>query len=226
MNTDQPLFVYNKTFLAAEESAALMSLFGDSNFIEYKTRGSFLKARPKTEYRKSEGINYRWGQQSDYYNMGTTSFPPIMEQLVEKIGDPSINHIIATRYLIGNEHHIPWHHDKQEGAPGRGAKDIKADTNIYNVVVCDNPRRFQLAYPDKIFKEGKRKGDAAEYVFDEDLTNGSMMTLTAEGNKTLKHRVPKDKSWRGVRYSIVLRTLKTPEEKQKKTKRTKRQRVV
>ena len=201
------LFVYDENFLSAEETTRIKSIFNDLNFIAYKIRGKELKARPKIEFAKdASGLVYRWGQQADYYDKGFTHFHPLLQALVDKIGDTGINHIIVTKYTNGCVNHIPWHHDKQEGVPGAGAKDIKAGTKIYNVIVCDSPRRFQLADPDKI---DNKTQDASEYAFDRDMPDGSLMTLTSEGNMQLKHRVPKDKAWTGLRYSIVLRTLKT-----------------
>lgn len=201
------LFAYNSAFLTQGITMALMAFFANITFVAYKLRGKELKARPKVEYFKDDTVgSYRWGQQEDFYRVGATAFPELLQYIADKIGDPGINHAIVTRYTDGRVHHIPWHHDKQEGTGGAGAKDIVAGTKIYNIVVCDSPRRFQLAYPDRISTE--KHGNASEYVFDDDLVDGSLLTLTAEGNRLLKHRVPKQKGWTGVRYSIVFRTLK------------------
>lgn len=207
------LYKYDAQFLSEEEGSSLKGLFDRLNdkFITYKIRGKELKARPKIEFSKSSGLVYRWGQQRDFYDVGFFEFPAEIEALVSKLGDPSVNHVIVTKYTDGLGNHIPFHQDKQEGVPGAGAKDIKANTNIYNVVVCDNPRVFQLARCEDVVD-----GEATEFVFNEPLIDGSLMTLTAQGNLELKHRVPKEKHWKGTRYSIVLRTLKSASMKRKR----------
>jgi len=194
----QPAFVQDLEFL--EE---LKNFLDDQEVFVYNHRGKPLKSRPKLEFRLKEDLFYRWGQHKTDYLLGFNEFPEILIRLKNIIGDESINHIIVTKYTTGNNH-IPWHQDKQEGVSGAGAKDIVAGTKIYNLIICDNPRRFQLAEPSKIGK----KGECSEFVFDELLDNGSLLTLTAEGNKQLLHRVPKEKHWNGIRYSIVFRTVK------------------
>jgi len=135
------------------------------------------------------------------------------------IGDTNVNHILVIRYQHGKIHHIPWHSDKQEGVDCRGAKDIRGETSIYNAIVCDSPRVFQLANAADIDEDN----NASSVVFSEALPHGSLVTLTAVGNRMLKHRVPKDAKWRGCRYSIVMRSVKQIGENavQKKNKKRK-----
>lgn len=64
-------------------------------------------------------------------------------------------------------------------------------------------RLFQVAKPEFIDKT-----KASVYEFNERMEHGSLFALTADGNKTMKHQVPKEKKWTGCRYSIVLRTIK------------------
>lgn len=104
---------------------------------------------------------------------------------------------------------FPWHHDKQEGAPCKGAKDIVEGSNIYNVTVCAEPRVFQVAYAKHIPDSADGHAEAEQYVFDKPLEHGSMFKLTAMGNRLMKHRVPKSPGFTGPRYSIVMRTIKT-----------------
>lgn len=92
---------------------------------------------------------------------------------------------------------IPWHKDKQTGNDAAGAKDIRADTNIYNVVFCHEPRRFELQYD-----------HMSHCDFSHKLGNGDMVMLTALGNRLMKHRVPKERGWKGVRYSVVMRSIR------------------
>lgn len=172
-------------------------------FRLYPFRGKFLVRSPKVEFRKDASVGtYRWGQEISAQAWGEMLFPPVLQELVEAIGDPEINHIIVISYTDGARHHIPWHSDKQEGVPGAGAKDIRAGTNIYNMVVCDRPRIFELAPAD----------DLERPLFSRELTHGELLTLTAEGNLRLKHRVPKQPGWAGHRYSVVLRSVKVAAE--------------
>ena len=185
--------------------------------LEYPIRGQKLKRSPKHEWKLNQNVGvYWWGQERRAYydeRYVTVGFPPILEWVRTQLGDPGINHCIVIAYTDGVKHHIKWHSDKQEGVVGAGARDIVAGTNIYNVVVCDNPRRFQLA---------RLVGKDVQYVvFDQELTHGSLFTLAALGNKTFKHQVPKEKGWTGTRFSLVFRTIKG-EEKQIRNKRRRR----
>eukprot|EP01032_Pedospumella_encystans_P029237 gene29237-33020_t len=55
-------------------------------------------------------------------------------------------------------------------------------------------------------------GDASEYLYNKRTPNGDMIVMTFDGNCSMKHRVPKEKGNNVVRYSIVIRTVKTKEE--------------
>jgi hypothetical protein len=140
-------------------------------------------------------------------------FPPMLEMLAYRIqcsflDDP--NHCIIIKYSDGEKHHIPWHSDKQEGTTTNGAKDICANTNIYNIILYEDGvnRQFQVAFADKIDKKADGHGEATEYVYNERTPNGDMVVLSASGNNLMKHRVPKEKGNDVVRYSIVFRTIK------------------
>ena len=154
---------------------------------------------------------YRWGQERRSQSWGEAGFPPLLQKLVDAVGDPDVKHVIVISYTHGEAHHIPWHSDKQEGVPGSGAKDIVAGTSIHNFVVCDGPRSFQLA----------PAGDLTQYFFNRPLLHGEMVTLTAKGNRLLKHRVPKEPGWSGNRFSIVLRCVRAspPEPPRRKRRR-------
>ena len=182
-------------------------------FRLYPFRGRLLKRSPKLEWRREEGVGtYRWGQEQRSQSWGEVGFPPLLQKLVDAVGDPNVNHVIVISYTHGEAHHIPWHSDKQEGVPGSGAKDIVAGTSIHNFVVCDSPRLFQLA----------PAGDLTQYFFNRPLLHGEMVTLTAKGNRLLKHRVPKEPGWSGNRFSIVLRCVRAspPEPLRRKRRRT------
>ena len=169
-------------------------------FQLYPFRGRFLKRSPKLEWRLAADVGtYRWGQERRSQEWGKVGFPPLLQQLVDAAGDPDVNHVIVISYTDGELHHIPFHSDKQEGVPGSGAKDIVAGTLIHNFVVCDSPRVFQLA----------PTGDLTKYFFNRPLLHGEMLTLTAKGNRLLQHRVPKEPGWKGRRFSIVLRRVRT-----------------
>lgn len=89
-----------------------------------------------------------------------------------------------------------------------GARDIVAGTAIYDVVVCHEPRRFQLAHPMDIPDTTDGHGTPSRYILDVAMPHGSILQLTAFGNATIRHRVPKEPGWTGTRYSIVMRTVK------------------
>lgn len=179
------------------------------SIIQYPYRGNVLKRSPKVEFKKNATIgHYRWGQSKVAYNFATIGFPEVLQKLVDKIGDENINHIIVIKYTNGMIHHIPWHNDKQEGVEGHGAKDIVGETTIYDVVVCDKPRVFQLARYSDIPESEDGHSEATQYAFNQAMTHGSMITISAQGNKTMKHRVPKEHGWKGNRFSIVLRCVK------------------
>lgn len=186
-----------------------VAVYDVNKIRSYQYRGKHLVRSPKIEFAKCEGVvPYRFGQERAEYDRVVIGFPPAIQQIVDKLNDPTINHAIIICYRHGTQQHIPWHHDKQEGVRGAGARDIVAGSSIYNVVVCDNPRVFQLAYPEDIEAHADGHGKASVYQFNAPLTHGSMVALTAEGNRRLKHRVPKEKGWKGLRFSIVFRSMK------------------
>ena len=168
-------------------------------FHELPYRGRVLKRTPKREWRKSRAVGiYRFGQEKRAYELVETGFPPIIRTLVRKLGLAGIiNSCIVSAHTDGAVHHIPWHHDKQVGAPTTGAKDIEEGTTIYNLVVCDRPRCFQVAFPG-------HTEDPQEYIFNRPLEHGELISITALGNKLTQHRVPIEK---GYRYSICFRTI-------------------
>lgn len=213
--TAEDLFSYEKEFLAAEQADHLFDWCEQQELRKYPFRGKLLKRSPKLEWGTDESVGtYRWGQQKESHDWVGCPFPEPLEQVRQQLGDPDINHVILIGYKDGRENHIPWHSDKQEGVECGGAHDIVGGTNIYNVVVCDSPRRFHLAFKEDIPESKTGHAEAEQYVFDEPLEHGSMIKLTADGNRFMKHRVPKEKGWKGHRYSMVFRKIKSKSEQQ------------
>jgi hypothetical protein len=190
-----------------------VAVYEEGKIRAYQYRGKHLVRSPKIEFASCERVApYRFGQEKAEYDRVVVGLPPTLQRVADMLGDPGVNHAIIICYRDGSQQHIPWHHDKQEGLPGAGAKDIAAGSAIYNVVVCDRPRVFQLARPEDIEDHADGHGEAHAYQFNAPLPHGSMVALTAEGNRLLKHRVPKEKGWRGLRFSIVFRTMVMREE--------------
>lgn len=199
---------YTSQFLNEEFSMQLLEYCDGLDFQLYPYRGQYLKRSPKVEFRRDASVGpYRWGQEIRSHRWGENQFPDLLAKLAAAV-DPAVNHIIIVRYDHGINHHFPWHHDKMQGAPGVGAKDIVADSNVYNITVCAEPRVFQLALADHIPESADGHAEAVQYVFNEPLEHGSMLKLSAEGNKVMKHRVPKSPGFTGPRFSIVLRQMK------------------
>jgi hypothetical protein len=87
--------------------------------------------------------------------------PDVLHRAWEKIGDPTINHMLIIRYSSGTDHHIPWHSDK--------TRTMVQDSSIYNLVVCDRPRVFQLAEPEHIKNRTDGHGEASVYRFNQPM---------------------------------------------------------
>ena len=198
-------YCYNKSFLCKQEADELYTFCSNLNFIEYPYRGKTLTRSPKVEFKIDDTIGtYRFGQEKKAYALVNISIPDIIQKHIDKLNDKSINYVTIIKYNHGTRHHIPWHSDKQEGTISAGAKDIEKETNIYNINVFRGINRlFQVAKPEFIDKT-----KASVYEFNERMEHGSLFSLTAEGNRTMKHQVPKEKEWIGCRYSIVLRAIK------------------
>ncbi len=65
----------------------------------------------------------------------------------------------------------------------------------------------------------------ARVMFDAYLPHGSLLAVTAEGNRRLTHSVPPDPDWNpegtpdAVRYSVIFRTIKSVAESVRTKKR-------
>jgi hypothetical protein len=137
---------------------------------KYPYRGREWKRSPKIEFAKDDTVStYRFGQETSAYALVQYPFPEIIQRNCDRIGDPNINHVIFTRYDHGKEHHIPWHSDKQVGTSSAGAKDIRPSTDIWNVVVCKEPRVFQVARAEDIPKSTNGHAEPLKYVFNQPL---------------------------------------------------------
>lgn len=195
------MFRYDPRFLDGDEADALFGFCREQEYLEYPFRGRRIRRSPTVEFRLHERVGvYKWGQERAAYGYGTNGLPDILRRAWERIGDPALNHVLVIRYTGGRDHHIPWHSDK--------TRTMVPGSSIYNLVVCDRPRVFQLARPEHIQKKTDGHGEASVYEFDSPMTHGSMLSLTWEGNQTLRHRVPKNKGWTGERYSIVFRAIR------------------
>lgn len=193
---------YNPQFLSRRTADCLLTFCNSLEFHEYPVRGQHLKRSPKVEFSRDGTVGpYRWGQQKEAYDWVHVGFPEILDTVAQQLGDSDVNHCIIIRYSNGRTHHIPWHHDKQEGVPGVGAHDIRQGTTIYNVVVCEpwSARTFQLAHP----------LDLDNPIFSQAMPHGSCIEMSADANKELVHRVPKEKKVLGNRYSLVFRSIKS-----------------
>lgn len=212
-------FEYRKQFVGKPRRVQKLLKFCKSQkFEELAYRGKTLKRSPKVIFRRDESVGvYRFGQEKQAYGAGFVGpFPKVLERLVKKIekeyDEHSINSAIIIKYSHGTEHHIPWHSDKQEGVSGAGAKDMVAGSTFYNVMVYEGKRNrhFQLANVSDLPETSSTGHETpASYQFNKRTRNGAMVVITAEGNKRMKHRVPKEKGWEGERYSIVFRCIKS-----------------
>lgn len=200
---------HTRRYLAPAATARLKEALRGGEFHAIPYRGRNLRRGDKRIWKRSASVRpYRWGQEKRAYDAPfvEVGFPDWLRELADKL-DPRINHAIALRYTDGQKHHIPWHSDKQVGTDGGGTKDIAGGTDIWLVVACDVPRRFQLAFPHKDMRLHSGHGEPPSYVFDEPLEDGDLLRLTAEGNCQLRHRVPRELGWIGLRYSLVLRVI-------------------
>ena len=197
-------FKYYENFLNENESNELLDFCNGLKFVEYPYRGKTLTRSPKIEFKINETIGvYRFGQEKRAYSLVNAYMPSILENVLEKINDTDINYVTIIKYTDGKRHHIPWHSDKQAGTISAGAKDIVCNTNIYNVNVFKGTNRlFQVAKYENINEK-----IADVYEFNERMKHGSIFVLSADGNKTMKHQIPKEKKWTGCRYSLVLRSI-------------------
>ena len=157
----------------------------------YNYRASVLKRAPKAEFYRGEHlISYFWGQHRSN-DSHALRFPGWMEALAARI-DRSINHAIVIKYHDGVVTHAPWHSDKSEDT-GRKSGCMKRGTSFYVVSVGD-PRVFEIGDGDKTF-------------WKQALPHRSLVEITSAVNAAYKHRVPQDTAWKGVRWSLIFRTI-------------------
>jgi hypothetical protein len=219
---NEGLIIVGPGFVAKPKLRPLLNFCWDLEYKEPPYRGKTLKRSPKATFVRDNTVGvYRYGQEVNSYTDVIGGFPEPLMELANRITaefNETPNHCIIICYSNGKDHHIPWHHDKSEGCEGKGAKDIKGDSNIYNIIIYEqknesgenmNNRKFQVAHPGNIREKADGHGEASSYVYDKRTGNGDLIVLTAEGNVQLKHRVPKEKGNDVVRYSIIFRTIKT-----------------
>lgn len=170
-----------------------MTALDKLEMVEYNFRGKKMKRAPKREfyYPNEEPKTYKWGQQINNYPGGTEySGLPMpgwmkkMADLIREIYDEPVNHCIVIKYSDGVKNHAPAHSDKL---------DKQGKYGFFNFSFGE-PRLFQVLDEDKIIWSGK-------------LENCSMLYMSGEGNRKYKHSVPKDKNHKGVRYSVIFRTI-------------------
>lgn len=194
-------FTYTEGWLAGDGLRELLELCDSLEYRLYPYRGTVLKRAPKREfYRDEVGPRlplYRWGQQKICYCWGE-KMPAVLLALadrIEKEFGERVNHCLIIRYANGTDHHAPPHHDKQEGVPGTGATDIRSGTSIFDLSI-GTPRTFCIERED------------GSPVWSRKLQEGSMLVLTALGNRTYKHSVPKEPAVKTHRYSIIFRSVR------------------
>ena len=156
----------------------------------YAYRNGVLKRAPKIEYYRTHPLRYSWGQHksNDDY---AKKFPKWMEAIAQRLPEP-VNHAICIRYHDGLKTHAPWHSDKCEEL-GRKTGCMKRGSSFY-VISTGDPRVFQL-------------GDEDNVVWSNALPDRSMICVDASTNARFKHCVPQDAEWKGVRWSLIFRTI-------------------
>lgn len=157
-------------FVKKDDLRELLDFCWDLDYKLPPYRGKYLKRSPKATFVADNSVGiYRFGQEKRSYNDVTIGFPEPLLKLAHDIADrfgELPNHCVVICYSNGKEHHIPWHSDKQEGTDGGGAKDICANTSIYNAIIFEDEngtkinRKFQVAYPFDIQEKINGHGDA------------------------------------------------------------------
>ena len=155
----------------------------------YLYRGQRMKRAPKREYYLPghENAVYKWGQQKSMYpgggNYTGEVMPDWMIEIAKSLPEP-VNHAIVIRYDDGMVTHAPPHNDKLD-------KEGKYGFWNYSFGV---PRRFDVL-------------DGDDPVWSKYLEHGSCLYMSGAANLKWKHAVPRDKNHRGVRYSLIFRTI-------------------
>lgn len=184
---------YLEGWIDESPSVDVVASLSELGTSHYPYRGNRMKRAPKKEfyYPGHETATYRWGQTrtahpggNDYTGM---EMPPWMIAIADRIRSDfgeEVNHAIAIEYSDGTEHWAPAHKDK-----------IPPGTSFF-VLSFGTPRKFQLL-------------DAhGTVVWEEPLSNGSLLVISGELNQTHLHAVPKDKMWAGnPRWSLIFRTI-------------------
>ena len=194
----------------------------------YMYRGKYMKRAPKNEfyYPGHDDKVYKWGQQKLMYPGGegyTGKQMPgwmvdIADQIRESYGEP-VNHAIIIKYDDGVRTHAPPHQDK-----------LPEDTSFF-VFSFGDPRRFdiQASVTDECHHKTKRGADgeplplmqtvhgtplvktkqtAGPVVWSEALAHNSMLVIDGKTNQHYWHSVPQDRTWAGVRYSLIFRVIR------------------
>ena len=175
-----------RDFITAEESECIKK----SEVKLYRYRAGVLKRAPKIEWYRNKPLRYFWGQanSNDQY---AKKFPEWMEAIAQRIPEP-VNHAIVIRYHSGPKTFAPWHSDKCEEL-GRKTGCMRRGSGFWVISVGD-PRTFQL-------------GDEDRVLWSKALPDRSLICVDAETNSNVKHQVPPQPEWEGVRWSLIFRTI-------------------
>ena len=189
-----PEMSYHYETNAPEVADVTLEMLDALEMTHYLYRGQRMKRAPKREYYLPghENAVYKWGQQKSMYPGGENYtgevMPEWMIRIAECIPEP-VNHAIVIRYDDGKVTHAPPHQDKldKEGRYG-----------FWNYSFGE-PRRFVITKASK--------GEEDDVIWAEKLAHGSRLYMSGRANAIFRHAVPKDKNHRGVRYSLIFRTI-------------------
>ncbi len=195
---------YQPQWLTPRRADSSLKTLSRLNFRLYPYRASVLRRAPKCEFYKElpDGSIpvYRWGQNRTEYLSGRPMEEiPALEKLRKRIAvkfGECCNHCIIIEYSDGEEHHAPPHHDRQQGVVGNGAHDMAAGSSFF-VLTLGYARPFQLI------------DQAGDVAWEERLSHGSLLQVTATMNREYLHAVPRDPSQPDdcPRYSVIFRTI-------------------
>jgi alkylated DNA repair dioxygenase AlkB len=190
----------------------------------YMYRGKGLKRAPKNEfyYPGNEHTTYKWGQQKTMYPGGEAYtgkvMPPWMVCMADHIrhsSDQLVNHAIIIKYDSGTKTHAPPHMDK-----------VPKDTSFF-VFSYGKPRRFDVLDTKLVESEDEKKRDSSgnpvkkhnkdgsvktkmvpsTVCWSKELEHNSLLVIDGQTNDNYYHAIPKDKGWKGERWSLIFRTI-------------------
>jgi alkylated DNA repair dioxygenase AlkB len=179
---------YVEDWLSESEADALLQFCKDQDYDFIPFRGTVLKRAPKImRWSGEEPRLYKFGQERRGWDLGESmglELLRLQQKIVEDFGVET-NHAIVIKYGSGTEHHAPAHKDK-----------LPADTSFFVISVGD-PRQFIIS----------KDREVKTIVWDKKLAHGSMLVVGPTTNEKYFHSVPKDKAHKGLRFSVIFRTM-------------------